>query len=358
MIKQINISNFKCFEKSEIFDFSNLTILSGTNSSGKSSLIQSILLSGNAANGYVSGNDMFEYLSNLGDFDNLKNRYINPKEFSIEIVFTDGDKNKVIANKTSFKNDNNNEHLTYPDNLSYLNSERKPIEDVNTVNNFSKSERYFGIYGSCVIDWFDSHKDDLLGSDLVVYADDKTLAGQLNYWLKYISNQEIEINSRRLQNTVEAFYSHNRTGSVKLEFLPKNIGTGLSYLISILTICLSAKTNNIIIIENPEIHLHPKAQSRLTDFLTFVASKGIQIIIETHSDHIFNGVRKNIYYNSNGSSTSRYSIEKEKVALYYFDQSKHAKIIIDDDGLIKNHQQGLFDQFDEDLNALLGLSWM
>ncbi len=357
MIKKINISNFKCFKEGEIFDFSNLTILSGTNSSGKSSLIQSILLGGNTADGHIGGNDIFEYLSNLGDFDNLKNRYVNPKEFSIEITFVDGDKNLVIANKISFEI-NSNHYLTYPNNLSYLSSERKPIEDINIVNNFSKSERYFGIYGSYVIDWFDAHKNELIFDNLVIFDDDKTLSGQLNYWLKYISNQEIEIKSQRDQNTVKAFYSHNRTGSVKLEFLPKNIGTGLSYLISILTICLSAKTNNIIIIENPEIHLHPKAQSRLTDFFTFVASKGIQIIIETHSDHIFNGVRKNVYYNSNESSTSKYSIEKEKVALYYFDQSKHAKIIIDDDGLIKNHQQGLFDQFDEDLNALLGLSWM
>ncbi|MFA6395844.1 MAG: DUF3696 domain-containing protein [Sulfurimonas sp.] len=354
MIKQINVSDFKCFEKNEIFDFSNLTILSGTNSSGKSSLIQSILLSGNT----VSGTDVSKYLSDLGDFDNLKNRYINPKEFSIEIVFTDGEKNKIIANKASFKIEISNKRLTYPDNLSYLSSERKPIEDVNIVNNFSKSERYFGIYGSYVIDWFDGHKDDLILSSLVVYQDDKTLSGQLNYWLKYIANQEIEINSRRLQNTVEAFYSHNRTGSIKLDFLPKNIGTGLSYLISMLTICLSAKVNNIIVIENPEIHLHPKAQSRLTDFLTFVASKGVQIIIETHSDHIFNGVRKNVYNNTNENSALKYSIEKEKVALYYFDQSNHTKIIIDDNGLIENHQQGLFDQFDEDLNALLGLSWM
>jgi hypothetical protein len=44
--------------------------------------------------------------------------------------------------------------------------------------------------------------------------------------------------------------------------------------------------------------------------------------------------------------------------MYYFDKNKRLPIILDDAGQVTNHQEGLFDQFDNDLNALLGLSWM
>lgn len=55
---------------------------------------------------------------------------------------------------------------------------------------------------------------------------------------------------------------------------------------------LVAKPDDIVVIENPEIHLHPKAQSDLTQFLCFAANAGLQIILKTPSDHVFNGVRK------------------------------------------------------------------
>jgi len=76
---------------------------------------------------------------------------------------------------------------------------------------------------------------------------------------------------------------------------PKNIGSGISYLTAILIVCLAAKKGQVIIVENPEIHLHPKAQSKIGEFLAFVASKGIQIIIETHNDHIINRFRYEVY---------------------------------------------------------------
>ena len=105
------------------------------------------------------------------------------------------------------------------------------------------------------------------------------------------------------------------------------------------------------LVENPEIHLHPSAQSRLLDFFSFLASKGLQVIIETHSDHIFNGLRKNI-------NSKR--IQAEDTSVYFFKQNKEllstpVKILIDENGVIKNQEKGLFDQFDEDLDELLGL---
>jgi predicted ATPase len=82
-----------------------------------------------------------------------------------------------------------------------------------------------------------------------------------------------------------------------------------------------------------------------------MATRGLQIIVETHSDHIFNGVRKNL---------KAKKLSPSDVGVYFFKQdedflSRPVKINIDENGIIQNHEKGLFDQFDDDLDELLGL---
>ena len=165
--------------------------------------------------------------------------------------------------------------------------------------------------------------------------------------VRYILNTEIVTEDIIGTDRLKVQYSHN--GSRKLR--PNNIGAGVSYVISVLIVCLSSENNDLVILENPEIHLHPKAQSKLTDFFIFIANFGIQLIIESHSDHIFNGVRKNLFMDK---------ISDSAVSIHYFEVNQDSlsdpvKISINKCGQIENHQNGLFDQFDEDLNTLLGL---
>ena len=70
---------------------------------------------------------------------------------------------------------------------------------------------------------------------------------------------------------------------------PTATGFGISYVIPIVVQALVASTmnNSVLIIENPEAHLHPYSQSQLGKFLTLVALNGVQIIVETHSEHIY-----------------------------------------------------------------------
>ncbi|BBT72737.1 hypothetical protein WP8S18E06_40360 [Klebsiella sp. WP8-S18-ESBL-06] len=69
----------------------------------------------------------------------------------------------------------------------------------------------------------------------------------------------------------------------------------MSYIAKVLIICLMAKKGDLILLENPEIQLHPKAQAHLAIFLTFIASKGIQVIVETHCEHLINRIAYQIY---------------------------------------------------------------
>jgi predicted ATPase len=114
---------------------------------------------------------------------------------------------------------------------------------------------------------------------------------------------------------------------------------------------LSAKPDSLLLIENPEAHLHPRGQSKLAELMALAAQAGIQLIIETHSDHIFNGIRKAIALNK---------IQKEKAAIHFFElDDNNASVVteikLSDKGRVLNFKKGLFDQFDDDLDVLLGL---
>ena len=65
---------------------------------------------------------------------------------------------------------------------------------------------------------------------------------------------------------------------------------------------IRAQPGDILLIENPEIHLHPGVQSRLGDFFPFLAKRGVQLFIETHCGHMFSRVRFEIYKKNIDSS--------------------------------------------------------
>ena len=127
-------------------------------------------------------------------------------------------------------------------------------------------------------------------------------------------------------------------------------------MISIIICCLGAEKDSIIIIENPEIHLHPKAQSKLCDFIHFVSKAGRQLFIETHSDHIFNGLRA-------GVATGK--ILQEDISINFFAKNERYEtqcnpIIFKEYGKIMGTNENmdindLFDQFEIDLNRMLGI---
>ena len=144
---------------------------------------------------------------------------------------------------------------------------------------------------------------------------------------------------------VKCFYTNDQGMPVR----PKNTGAGLSYLISIIVMCLLSKKNDIIIIENPEIHLHPNAQAKVCEFLYFISSADRQLFIETHSDHVFNGIRV-------GIATKIMNADDIAVNFFSFDSkncTQNNVIEFGKRGRILNYIDGLFDQFDIDLNRML-----
>ena len=116
---------------------------------------------------------------------------------------------------------------------------------------------------------------------------------------------------------------------------------------------LASTPGTLVFLENPEAHLHPRGQSRLGELIARAADAGIQVIMETHSDHILNGVRIAV---RNGY------VEPDAVALHYFERSttkqkQTTSIVVspelDKYGKLSFRPEGFFDEFDRSLDELL-----
>ncbi len=176
---------------------------------------------------------------------------------------------------------------------------------------------------------------------------DKTISGQVDFWLdKIFLGSKHQINAIPNTNLLTFEISTDRTSTY---YRATNVGYGFSYVLPIIASGLIAKEGEILIIENPEAHLHPYAQSVISKFLTLVSLKGVQVIVESHSEHILNGFRISVFEKT---------IDKNDLNVLYFDNSNDKKfkvIEMDDDAVITNWPSDFFDQSTKDLNHLLGI---
>lgn len=343
MLTKISIRDFKCFKFAEL-SLKNLTLLTGVNSSGKSSVIQAMLLLMQQKE--AGKNPLNGKFVHLGFIQDIKNWITNPKKIQIEVqtqkerCYIQLDLNGQIQKKGL-------EFISDID-FVYLSAERIGVEDVYKQN--LTNEFRIGIYGEYAFDYLSRERMNELREPVFCYHDAGiNLGNQVDYWLNYIMGYYVT--AEQVNGTEIVKVSYRREGNIAKEVKPYQVGTGISYVASVIISALSCKKESIFIVENPEIHLHPCAQARLMEFFCFLAKQGLQIIIETHSDHMFNGVRK-------GIKADR--IFSENTSVYFFKNtndflSEPIPIQIDENGIIRNHEKGLFDQFDDDLDELLGL---
>lgn len=73
-----------------------------------------------------------------------------------------------------------------------------------------------------------------------------------------------------------------------------SVGVGVSQLLPVLVLCLLSKPGSVILLEQPELHLHPALQQRLADFFIAMSRSGRQLIVETHSEYMLSRLRRRI----------------------------------------------------------------
>ena len=131
---------------------------------------------------------------------------------------------------------------------------------------------------------------------------------------------------------------------------PANIGYGLTYAFPILVALLTAADGQTIVIDSPEAHLHPFAQSQMGQLLAHFGAAGVQVVVETHSDHLLNGARL---------AVKEGRISHRALTIHFFTgptDEAHGVIspTIDSQGAISEWPTGFFDQSEKDLSRLAG----
>ncbi len=386
MITSIELSNFKSIKKKN-FRLRNLNLLLGLNGMGKSSFIQSLLLmrqsdrlihgelnlNGPLVNIGTSKDALYQYSKNGDDLSiclQFKDTEVAQMAFNYEIEAN------ILRQKTptgwaptptfDFLVNHRLEGL-FSDNFQYLNANRIPPQSNHPKNHASVVRlKNTGIFGEYTVHFIETYhgndvdfdnivhekstvKDEVLGKEII----NKTLINQINLWMGEIS-PEVNIRTTSISSEevlLEYVFKQPNFGNTN-RFKPENVGFGISYALHVVTALLAARKGELIIIENPESHIHPRGQAELGKLIAKVAQNDVQIIVETHSDHIINGIRVAIKEN----------IElAKKSVLFYFDkrvtESEQYSVVtdieIDANGELSDYPKNMMDEWSNQLLKLL-----
>jgi predicted ATPase len=181
----------------------------------------------------------------------------------------------------------------------------------------------------------------------------ENLLAQVNAWLSEVS-PGISLDTKYVSevNKVILNYQFDYEGQKTNSFRPRNVGFGISYVLPIIVALLTAEKDKIIIIENPESHIHPRGQAKLGKLIALAASIGAQLFVETHSDHILNGIRV---------AVKEQLVEKEKVNIMYFDKKTNEKeqysnitqIQVDINGTLSDYPKDFLDEWSNQIAKLI-----
>ncbi len=383
MIKSIEINNFKSI-KHKYFPLRNLNVLLGLNGMGKSSFIQTLLMlkqsyNNSLHNGRVELNGSF---INIGKNKDALYQY-SKGNLALNVKFVDGKnlnlefeyKREADYLFTKEKDDRGssfkwlenriNKQTLFSDNFQYLNAHRIEPASIHAKGYFSDSKilgnrgqftaHYIEEFGSDKIT-FDNllHKnssttDNLTGEKIV----NNTLINQINLWMREISPDIFIRTSSINSESVLLEYEFNQPNFGRTnKFRPENVGFGISYVLPVVTALLSAKQGELIIIENPESHIHPRGQAELGKLIALTAMNDVQIIVETHSDHVLNGIRV---------AVREKELSDDKVVLFYFDKvvepseqySKVMNIEIDKHGELSDYPKNMLEEWSNQILKLI-----
>jgi Uncharacterized conserved protein len=369
MHKELTIENFKCFSEPTTITLGKINICLGCNSVGKSSVIQSFILIRQAFEKarlfkdtqvkkyHIQLNDI--YGLQLGDSEHIKSSKVKDDitlkldEYEYKLMsIAESPMEMEAANEYDVSVQSLREGI-FSDGFYYLNAERTGPRNYQMID--SKTINHCGVYGENTM-----HLLNVLGtvsrvdSERCYNLDEgktvSTLNKQVEYWMDYII-PGIEI---RTDDVLELRVSKMtlRQPALDTDFLsPYNFGFGISYVLPIIVTGLIAERGSMILVENPEAHLHPKGQSHIGYFLAVMAGSGIQVIVETHSEHVLNGIR---------IAALKNKVAPDDISINFFSLKKEGKntrhmvekINLDERMNLENWPEGFLDQEEEDLRTL------
>lgn len=332
MIKEISMKGFKSFVDTTL-KLNNLTLLTGLNSSGKSSVIQALRMLGKAA-----GGDQNILLPGHGSAEELKNTFAD--NIRLEVINSRGKSMRLTI--PSVTASNFDEDFEFPE-LIYVSAYRFGPRTFIPIYNENSVRGKLGENGENVLQCIEQNENVILDERLRhENSEGDTLGFNIRGWLSVISpNVRFVGHLETMTDSSYATFDGHRAN---------NVGFGLSYTLPVITALLIGTLipNSLVIIENPEAHLHPKGQTEMARLIALCVQAGAQIIVETHSDHLFDGIRIAV-------KTHKMA---DDIQLYWFelDKDKNTCVyspLLGNDGRIDEWPQGFFDQFEINSSQLI-----
>lgn len=363
MLKEVKIQNFKCFD-SFVLPMSNVNILTGINGMGKSTIIQSLLLMRQSVkkDGGMKGlylNGEYASLGNAQDilYEKAESEKIGlgytdrsgkyfweyqylPESDYLPVIQTDGKdaRSELFGNR-----------------FSYLSAYRIQPQDLYRIRNEEDIVyREFGNNGEYALQYLSRYGDDKVENDKIILEDKlgNSLKNQTRVWLDKISpgvSPQVTVNMQLRTSEVRYEFVEGREKTKSYKSV--NVGFGITYVLPLLIALLSSTKGDIVVVENPEAHIHPAGQRMLGELIARAGKGGVQLIIETHSDHIINGIRLAV-------KNQTILGENVELSFFYKDQEDgfqhkciHPHILRD--GRLDCWPEGFFDEWDKALYELI-----
>lgn len=308
MISEIHLQNFKRFRELTI-ESRALTVLTGANGAGKTSVLHALLLARQIARKptqehvELNGVDTLE----LGAAEDVIHRDAADEIATVAVVESDGGKERWAFRAPGSDDSRSLNAIVVdrPDSVNsalcnaaskfcYLCAERLGPRDVLSASSSSIDELGVGSRGEFVAQVLASFSREKVSEGRIENSSSESqllgLLHQTENWIARIV-RPIQIDAEWFPNTSVTRLRFKSPG-IKSEWTrAPNAGFGISYALPIVVAGLRTKSDGMLLVENPEAHLHPAGQSMIGRFLAQVAADGVQVLLETHSDHVLNGIR-------------------------------------------------------------------
>jgi predicted ATPase len=366
MIAGVKLVNFKCFAAQEL-GFAPLTLLTGLNGSGKSSVVQALLVLRQshdqrllAENRLALNGDLIQ-LGRASDalYDRAEHEQITigvrfaSSALEVRVRYENGAEVLEAVAPSPLPSGLSSESL-FTDALRYLGAERMGPRTVFSLSEPALRRMNVGTKGEYAAQFIAVFGDRKLTIPGLLHerAASAALRDQVEAWLSHMSpGVRIEAKAFPDIDVVQLAFRFSRQDDVSEAFRPTNVGFGLTYTLPVLVALHSAPPGALVIVENPEAHLHPNGQALMGEMLARAAAGGVQVLCETHSDHVLNGVRV---------AVAEGRLPPDATAVHFFARSDDGAHEVQSpkmqrNGRLDSWPKGFFDQWDRSLEDLLRL---
>ena len=371
MLSCIKLTHFKCFEQLDL-PCKRLNLLCGLNGMGKSSIFQVMLIlrqsfeSGELPKGrLLLGGDRAD-LGTGSDvlFEDADRDVLGfalrcdeaPDQWELNFGYSrTADQLTVLQDRTHTQDalvpENWQAMPPFGGNLVYVSAERVGPRKTYPYSEINARQANFGSDSEYAWSYLSQHKDDVLPEDdpRGLSTVSRRVLSVVDQWLQEVSpGAHVQLDTVAPADAIIPSFSFDRHGDVESrQHRATNVGFGLSYALPVILAFLSPP-GTLCLVENPEAHLHPRGQTKLAELAVRAAKAGVQVFVETHSDHFMDGIR---------IAVRDGLINPEDTAFHYFDRDGNKSIVtspaIDLDGRLSTWPVGFFDQHDENLVRLL-----